>query len=113
MGDVHMENFEKIILPWQDWKIVGDLGGGRNEKVYEIKRCGAESPFVIQDEVNKAALKIISIPKSEYEIKKFSSYDEKSIIAHYEDEIRKYVQKYERIKKQKVGVKKSGRSMIL
>lgn len=49
--------------------------------------------------MNKAALKIISLPNSEYEIKfKFSSYDEKRIIAHYEDEIRKYVQKYERIK---------------
>ena len=93
------KDFEKIHLPWPDWEIVRDLGGGRDEKVYEIKRCGAESPFVIQDEVNKAALKIISLPNSEYEIKfKFSSYDEKRIIAHYEDEIRKYVQKYERIK---------------
>ena len=97
---MQMENFENIRLPWPDWKIVKYLGGGRDEKVYEIKRCGAESPFVIQDEVNKAALKIISLPNSEYEIKfKFSSYDEKRIIAHYEDEIRKYVQKYERIKK--------------
>ena len=91
------KDFEKIHLPWQDWKIVRDLGGGRNEKVYEIKRCGEK--ILIPALVNKAALKIISIPKSEYEIKKFSSYDEKSIIAHYEDEIRKYVQKYERIKK--------------
>ena len=93
------KDFEKIHLPWPDWEIVRDLGGGRDEKVYEIKRCGEESPFVIRDEVNKAALKIISLPNSEYEIKfKFSSYDEKRIIAHYEDEIRKYVQKYERIK---------------
>ena len=96
---MQMENFENIRLPWSDWKIVKYLGGGRDEKVYEIKRCGAESPFVIRDEVNKAALKIISLPNSEYEIKfKFSSYDEKRIIAHYEDEIQKYVQKYERIK---------------
>ena len=93
------KDFEKIHLPWPNWEIVRDLGGGRNEKIYEIKRCGAESPFVIRDEVNKAALKIISLPNSEYEIKfKFSSYDEKRIIAHYEDEIQKYVQKYERIK---------------
>ena len=93
------KDFEKIHLPWLNWEIVRDLGGGRNEKVYEIKRCGEKSPFVIRDEVNKAALKIISFPNSEYEIKfKFSSYDEKRIIAHYEDEIRKYVQKYERIK---------------
>ena len=96
LGDDEKE-LEKIHLPWQDWKIVRDLGGGRNEKVYEIKRCGEK--ILIPALVNKAALKIISIPKSEYEIKKFSSYDEKSIIAHYEDEIRKYVQKYERIKK--------------
>ena len=93
------KDFDDVHLPWQDWKIVRDLGGGRNEKVYEIKRCGEESPFVIPDQVNKAALKIISIPKSEYEIKcKSNSYDEKSSIAHYEDEIQKYVQKYERIK---------------
>lgn len=91
------KDFDDVHLPWQDWKIVRDLGGGRNEKVYEIKRCGEK--ILIPALVNKAALKIISIPKSEYEIKKFSSYDEKSIIAHYEDEIRKYVQKYERIKK--------------
>ena len=104
--DVHLswqdwkkKDFDDVHLPWQDWKIVRDLGGGRNEKVYEIKRCGEESPFVIPDQVNKAALKIISIPKSEYEIKcKSNSYDEKSSIAHYEDEIQKYVQKYERIK---------------
>ena len=95
----HSEDFGKIHLPWQDWKIVRDLGGGRNEKVYEIKRCGEESPFVIPDQVNKAALKIISIPDDENEIKwRFEGCDEKSIIAHYEDEIQKYVQKYERIK---------------
>ena len=95
----HSEDFEKIHLPWQDWKIVRDLGGGRKEKVYEIKRCGKESPFVIPDQVNKAALKIISIPDEENEIKwRFEGCDEKSIIAHYEDEIQKYEQKYERIK---------------
>ena len=95
----HSEDFEKIHLPWQDWKIVRDLGGGRKEKVYEIKRCGKESPFVIPDQVNKAALKIISIPDDENEIKwRFEGCDEKSIIAHYEDEIQKYEQKYERIK---------------
>jgi len=93
------KDFEKIHLPWQDWKIVRDLGGGRKEKVYEIKRCGKESPFVIPDQVNKAALKIISIPDDKNEIKwRFEGCDEKSIIAHYEDEIQKYEQKYERIK---------------
>ena len=93
------KDFEKIHLPWQDWKIVRDLGGGRKEKVYEIKRCGEESPFVIPDQVNKAALKIISIPSDINEITwRYDGCDEKSIISHCEDEIRKYVQKYERIK---------------
>ena len=93
------KDFEKIHLPWQDWKIVRDLGGGRKEKVYEIKRCGKESPFVIPDQVNKAALKIISIPSDINEITwRYDDCDEKSIISHCEDEIRKYVQKYERIK---------------
>ena len=93
------KDFDDVHLPWSDWKIVRDLGGGRKEKVYEIKRCGEESPFVIPDQVNKAALKIISIPDDENEIKwRFKGCDEKSIIAHYEDEIQKYVQKYERIK---------------
>ena len=93
------KDFEKIHLPWQDWKIVRDLGGGRKEKVYEIKRCGKESPFVIPDQVNKAALKIISIPSDINGITwRYDGCDEKSIISHCEDEIRKYVQKYERIK---------------
>ena len=98
LGDDEKE-LEKIHLPWPDWKIVRDLGGERNEKVYEIKRCRWESPFLIPALVNKAALKIISIPDGENEIKRrFDGCDEKSIIVHYEDEIQKYVQKYERIK---------------
>ena len=93
------KDFDDVHLPWQDWKIVRDLGGGRKEKVYEIKRCGEESPFVIPDQVNKAALKIISIPSDINEITwRYDGCDEKSIISHCEDEIRKYVQKYERIK---------------
>ena len=33
-----MEEYEKIQLPWSDWKIVKYLGGSADTKVYEIER---------------------------------------------------------------------------
>ena len=36
---MQMENFENIRLPWRDWKIVKDLGGGTYGRVYGTDPC--------------------------------------------------------------------------
>ena len=88
-----MEDFEKIILPWSDWKIVKYLGGGTYGRVYEIERMFSG----IQE---KAALKIVSRPKNEWEIETYydDGYDKASIAAYYEKEIQNYVQEYRLMK---------------
>ena len=88
-----MENYEGIRLPWPDWKIVKYLGGGAYGKVYEIERN-------ISGVQEKAALKIVSRPKDDNEIDDYyaNGYDQESIIASYENEIRDYVQEYRLMK---------------
>ena len=88
-----MENFENIRLPWSDWKIVKYLGGGAYGKVYEIERN-------VSGVQEKAALKIVSRPKDVNEIDDYyaNGYDQESIIASYENEIRDYVQEYRLMK---------------
>ena len=88
-----MENVEQIRLPWPDWKIVKYLGGGAYGKVYEIERN-------ISGVQEKAALKIVSRPKDDNEIDDYyaNGYDQESIIASYENEIRDYVQEYRLMK---------------
>ena len=88
-----MENVENIRLPWPDWKIVKYLGGGAYGKVYEIERN-------ISGVQEKAALKIVSRPKDDREIDDYyaNGYDQESIIASYENEIRDYVQEYRLMK---------------
>ena len=48
-----MEEYEKIQLPWSDWKIIKYLGGSADTKVYEIERN-------VSEKLEKGALKIIS-----------------------------------------------------
>ena len=55
-----MEEYEKIQLPWSDWKIVKYLGGSADMKVYEIERK-------VSEKLEKGALKIISGSASEVE----------------------------------------------
>ena len=88
-----MENYEGIRLPWPDWKIVKYLGGGAYGKVYEIERN-------VSGVQEKAALKIVSRPKDANEIDDYyaNGYDQESIIASYENEIRDYVQEYRLMK---------------
>ena len=90
-----MEDFEKIILPWPDWKIVKYLGGGTYGRVYEIERTFSG----IRE---KAALKIVSRPKNEWEIESYygEGYTKADIIALYESEIQNYVQEYRLMKEQ-------------
>ena len=84
-----MEEYEKIQLPWSDWKIVKYLGGSADTKVYEIERNVSEKP-------EKGALKIISGSTSEVEsyVQQFRvleelqgqsnivSYDELTVVPH-------------------------------
>ena len=89
-----MENFEKIHLPWSDWKIVKYLGGGAYGKVYEIERN-------VSGVQEKAAVKIVSRPKDDNEMESYydEGYDKASIAASYEKEIQNYVQEYTLMKK--------------
>ena len=88
-----MENFENIRLPWPEWEIVKYLGGGAYGVVYEIERN-------ISGIQEKAALKIVSRPKDNSEIESYydNGYDEASIIASYESEIRNYIKEYKLMK---------------
>ena len=88
-----MENFENICLPWRDWKIVKDLGGGTYGRVYEIERT-------ISGIQEKAALKIVSRPKTKDEIESYynEGYSKADLIASYESEIQNYVQEYKLMK---------------
>ena len=88
-----MENFERIHLPWPDWKIVKYLGGGAYGKVYEIER----NTSGIQE---KAALKIISRPKDESELEEDSQngYDHESIMAKYTEILQDYINEYKLMK---------------
>ena len=88
-----MENFENICLPWRDWKIVKDLGGGTYGRVYKIERT-------ISGIQEKAALKIVSRPKNKDEIESYynEGYSKADLIASYESEIQNYVQEYKLMK---------------
>ena len=88
-----MENFENICLPWRDWKIVKDLGGGTYGRVYEIERT-------ISGIQEKAALKIVSRPKTKDEMESYynEGYSKADLIASYESEIQNYVQEYKLMK---------------
>ena len=88
-----MENFENIRLPWRDWKIVKDLGGGTYGRVYEIERT-------ISGIQEKAALKIVSRPKNKDEMESYynEGYSKADLIASYESEIQNYVQEYKLMK---------------
>ena len=88
-----MENFEKIILPWQDWKIVNYLGSGAYGKVYEIERNASG----IQE---KAALKIVTRPKDagELEADYQNGYDKESISAKYTQIFQEYRKEYKLMK---------------
>ena len=65
--------FEDIRIPWPGWKIVREIGRGSYGTVYEIERRNRKG-------TEKAALKVIAIPKDENE------YDEMLIKAGYDEQ---------------------------
>ena len=88
-----MENFEKIRLPWSDWKIVKRLGGGAYGEVYEIERNNSG----IRE---KAAVKIVSRPKEESELEADyqNGYDRESIAVKYTEILQEYINEYKLMK---------------
>lgn len=68
---------ERVLYP--GWETVQWIGEGSFGSVYEIRRT------LPNDKIEKAALKVISIPKSKGEIAELHSngYDDASITAHF------------------------------
>ena len=85
-----MENFDEIKIPWYGWKIVGRLGRGTFGNVYEIER---EFPAFVE----KAAMKVISIPRDEsvYDaILSDSGYNESAAQKRIEDALERVSREY-------------------
>ena len=85
-----MENFDEIKIPWYGWKIVGRLGRGTFGNVYEIER---KFPAFVE----KAAMKVISIPRDEsvYDaILSESGYNESAAQQRIEDALEKVTHEY-------------------
>ena len=82
---------EAINLPekWKDWQIVRELGRGSYGCVYEIRRD-------IFGDTEKAALKVISIPQNDSEIREMANdgYDTESITAHYHNYLENIAREY-------------------
>ena len=73
-----MKNPNEIDYP--GWEIIGELGSGSFGTVYKIERD-------IDGGCEKAALKVISIPKDKSEINelRMKNYDDSGITTHYEE----------------------------
>ena len=85
-----MENFDEIKIPWYGWQIVRRLGRGTFGNVYEIER---KFPAFVE----KAAMKVISIPKDEsvYElILSDSGYSESAAQQRIEDALERVSREY-------------------
>ena len=74
---------------WPGWNTVGILGKGGFGTVYEIQRQ-------IFDKTERAALKVISIPQSESELKELYSegYGKESIATVYQSQLKRLVDEY-------------------
>ena len=81
---------ENIRIPWPDWKAVRRMGNGSYGSVYEIER---EDQF---GHTEKAALKVISIPKEESDIDSLAAdgYDDESITEYYRTSLNSILDEY-------------------
>ena len=80
---------ENVRIPWNDWKVVKQLGKGSYGTVYQIERN-------IGGLTDRAALKVISIPPDEQLIKTYRSegYDENSILKKCESYLQDTLNEY-------------------
>ena len=74
---------------WQDWEVVDNLGSGTFGSVYEVHRK-------IFSHTDKAALKVLSIPKSKSDIQEllYNGYDQKSITERFKNHLEDIVKEY-------------------
>ena len=81
-----MENREEL---WPGWKTVRVLGNGSFGCVYEIQRTVLEN-------VEKAALKVISIPQNPNEIEELrdDGYDDESITLRFREQLKDIIREY-------------------
>ena len=83
-----MPNADKKIV-WPGWETVRLIGRGSYGTVYEIQRR-------IGGEVERAAVKVITIPQSQSDVEELraSGYDDQSVTAHFEGLKDKIEQEY-------------------
>ena len=74
---------------WPDWEVIDNLGSGTFGSVYEIHRK-------IFSHTDKAALKVLSIPKSKSDIQEllYNGYDQKSITERFKNHLEDIVKEY-------------------
>ena len=85
-----MAAFDGIQVPWPGWKIVKKIGQGNFSTVYEIERK-------LLSRTEKAAMKVISIPRDENEYNTMLisvDYDEESVKKRIAEELYKAEKEY-------------------
>ena len=80
--------FESVNFP--GWEVVRKIGEGSFGGVYEIRRTLPDG------RVEKAALKKLTVPKDNIEIRELysQSFSKENITAHYKDQMRELVNEY-------------------
>ena len=83
-----MQTLEKR-AQWPGWETVRKIGSGSHGAVYEIQRT-------VLEHTERAALKIISVPRDDGDIEELISdgYDSNSITQRYESYLKKIVEEY-------------------
>ena len=81
-------------VSWPGWETTRVLGRGSFGAVYEIQRD-------MLGDVEKAALKVISIPQSSSEIEELynDGYDEESIVSTYQSHLKSIINEYSMMRK--------------
>ena len=87
---------DDINVSWPGWEVVKRIGTGSFGAVYEIQRD-------VFGEIEKAALKVISIPQQRDEIEEFrvQGYDDASITMHFKEYLQDIVAEYSLMAKMK------------
>ncbi len=81
-------------ISWPGWEVVELIGSGNFGVVYKVRRF-------VSGEEQTAAVKVISIPREESDIKELlnDGYDEESITAIYKDHLQSIISEYSLMKK--------------
>ena len=88
-----MDNLEKKAV-WPGWETVRLIGRGSFGAVYEIQRD-------VFGDIEKAALKVISIPQNESDIEDMygDGYDDESITSTFKNHLKSIVSEYSLMRK--------------